>query len=451
MKYASQIPQESIDALRKMAEADPAYFRHPHPAKGRFLVRSEPEFWFYKCWCEVLETAEEGSGLETFFATQDLNFRLPDGFHPEQTASMAAASDLMAVDCITDEFTPHIFDEIRDFYLTADLPTANLESTVYAAAPFGRNQAPVKKGQTRTAANPRMNTSEAMLDKFVRSGIRYFSMANNHCNDYGTPGLEATMDAMDRHGVAWSGINRRPEDQEKALVLEVNGIRFAMLSATYDLNGNDCEQPWQVNEVRFDDVPCDLSLIGRQIEDARRQNADLIVLHAHWGWEFEMYPHPNIVSVAHRLAEMGVDVIVGTHSHVAQPMERYVFTRNGEPREALILYSLGDFVSYHPVTKNSRITYVVRFNAVKGTLEGKSRTVLTDLRILPVYILASRQDDGRYDFRLLRFSNILRDRPDENGRYRYPLADWEREDLPRLQDLFTRILLPLEPGSLIAE
>ena len=148
---------------------------------------------------------------------------------------------------------------------------------------------------------------------------------------------------------------------------------------------------------------------------------------------------------------MGVDVIVGTHSHVAQPMERYVFTRNGEPREALILYSLGDFVSYHPVTKNSRITYVARFNAVKGTLAGESRTVLTDLRILPVYILASRLDDERYDFRLLRFSNVLRDRPDENGRYRYPLADWEREDLPRLRDLITRILLPLEPGSLIAE
>ena len=54
MRYASQIPQESIDALRKMAEADPAYFRHPHPAKGRYMVRSETEFWCYKCWCEVL-------------------------------------------------------------------------------------------------------------------------------------------------------------------------------------------------------------------------------------------------------------------------------------------------------------------------------------------------------------------------------------------------------------
>ena len=450
MKYASQIPQESIEALRKEAEKNPDYFCHPHPAKGRYNVREEPEFWCYKCWVQALETAEIGSGLEHFFSAQNLRFAPPDGFRKETSASMAAASDLMAVDCVTVEFTPHLFDGIRDFYLTADLPTANLECTVYSDAPIGRNQPFVEKGALKTACNPRLNTSEAMLDKFVKSGIRYLSLANNHCYDYGVAGLNATMDALDRHGVAWSGANRRPEDQDKALIMEVNGIRFAMLSATFDLNGNVCEEPWRINEVRFNDLPCDLSLLKRQIASAREQNADLIVLHAHWGWEFEMYPHTNIVSVAHRLAEMGVDVIVGTHPHVAQPMERYTFTRDGETHETLIIYSLGDFVSYHPVSKNSRATYVVRFNAEKGVLNGQTRTFLSELRVLPVYILASSDGEDHFDFRLVPFAEVLADQPDENGRYRYPLSEQDRADLPRLRDMFLGILMPADPGELLA-
>lgn len=451
MKYASQPPKESIEALIRWAEEHPEESTYPHPAQGRFGSRREPEFWCYKCWVKQFEIAEKDSGLEEFFAKQDLHFPLPEGFVPEKTVSMSCASDLMAVDCINDDTTEHIFDDIRDFYLTADLPTANLESTVYSKAPFGRNQRPVEPGATRTTGSPRMNTSAGMLDRFVDSGIRYLSTANNHCYDYDEEGLLATLDELDKRGVAHSGTNRSPEEQETAFVMEVGGVRFAMISATYSTNGREYEKKYLLNEVRFDDVPCDLSFIERQIADAKRQNADVIVLHAHWDWEFELYPHTCIVKLAHQLAEMGVDVIVGTHPHVAHPMEKYTYEKDGETRSALIFYSMGDFVSFHPVSKDSRITYVARFNAVKGTLNGKPRTVVTDLRILPVYILASCDENENYDFRLLRFSSVLNDKPDENGSYRWNLQDWEREDLPRLRDVLYRILLPENTDGLIVE
>ena len=168
--------------------------------------------------------------------------------------------------------------------------------------------------------------------------------------------------------------------------------------------------------------PCDFTLIEQLIASAKAQKADIITLHAHWGWEFELYPHPKTVEYAHKLAEMGVDVIVGTHPHVSQPMEKYTYTQNGEQRSCLIFYSLGDFVSFHPQSRDSRVTYVPRYTLAKGELDGRPRTFVTGLQILPVYILTAADAEENYDVRLLRFSDVLADRPDADGAYRYPSA-----------------------------
>ena len=159
MKYASQIPRETIARLEAMAAEDPVRFCQPHPCPGVYSSREDAEFWCYKCWGHALEQPMPGSNLAEFFRQQDLQFPLPAGFREERRITVSHGSDCMAVDCICDAYTPHLFDSIADFYLTTDLPTANLESTVYPAAPFGRNQPKVLPGQTRTDCNPRMNTS----------------------------------------------------------------------------------------------------------------------------------------------------------------------------------------------------------------------------------------------------------------------------------------------------
>ena len=241
-----------------------------------------------------------------------------------------------------------------------------------------------------------------------------------------------------------------PQEQTQALVLDVGGVRVAELSATFDLNDRAYEKKWLLNEVRFNDTPCDFTLIEQLIASAKAQKADIITLHAHWGWEFELYPHPKTVEYAHKLAEMGVDVIVGTHPHVSQPMEKYTYTQNGEQRSCLIFYSLGDFVSFHPQSRDSRITYVPRYTLAKGELDGRPRTFVTGLQILPVYILTAADAEENYDVRLLRFSDVLADRPDADGAYRYPLCDWERADLPRLHEkVLHGILLPADHRELL--
>ncbi len=423
-------------------------FRYPQPVKGRYDVTGqtlEKLKWAYKCWVKQLEVAEKGSGIEEHFRKQDLAFTLPEDFQPEATVSMAAGGDLMAVDCLSYESTPHLFDEIKDFYFDADITCANLESTVYDKAPVGRNQA--------TAKAPRMNTSQEMLERFLDDGrrINYFTTANNHCYDYGEEGLLATLDLLDQKDCWYSGTNRTPADQEDVLIIEKNGIKIAMLSYTFDMNGNEYEKKHLINEVRFNDESVDLTLVQKHIRRAKEKGADLITASIHWGWEFEMYPHRNTIEVGHRLLEMGIDVILGAHPHVSQPMERYTYTKNGVEKQGFIVYSLGDFVSYHPLTKNSKITYVIRYNVTKGTRNGKSETYMHDLQVLPVYILAEEKSEDEYDCRLLRFYNVLADTKG-GAPYRYGLDDGERKDAPRLYNkVWKQILMPEKTDHLVVK
>lgn len=409
-------------------------FRYPQPIKGKYDVANntfEKLKWAYKCWVSQIEAAEKGSGIEDYFACQDLNFKIPEGFVEEDSAILSAGGDLMAVDAISYESTQHLFDGIKDFYFAADIVCANLESTVYKKAPIGRNQLPGMAG--------RMNTSLSMLGRFTQNGggINYFSTANNHCFDYGEDGLTATLDALKGKDCFFSGTNRSPEEQDDVLIIEKNGIKIAMLSYTLDTNGNDYEKKYMVNEVRFNDEIVDISLIKKHISKAREKGADIIAASCHWGWEFEMYPHKSIIDVAHRLADEGVDVILGTHPHVAQPMERYEAIRGNKKHQCLIIYSLGDFVSYHPLSRNSKITYTVRFKLSKGILNNESHTLVNELEILPVYILAEEKHHDVYDFRLLKFKDVL------NNPESYGMTDEERADLERLdKHVLKNILLP---------
>lgn len=448
-KPAIYIPApEKVEEIRQLAAQDPEKFNNPHPIHGVYDLAGnfavESKFWFYKCWIKQLEVAEPGSGLEEYFRTRDLRTPLPPDFHEEKRLTLSSGGDLMAVDCLCDQYTEHLFDGIRDFYFGADLTTANLESNIYSKGFPGRDMS--------RGIPAKMNTSQGMFERFFEGGkgIEYFSRANNHCYDYDFDGLVETDRFLDEHACWHSGTNSRPQDQPKALVFERGGIRMAHLSATCDMNGRHYDEKWAINEVRFNDEVCDLSLVEKQVQSAHEQNADVILMHAHWGWEFEMYPHTNIVAVAHKMAEMGVDIIIGTHPHVAQPMEIYEYEKDGQKKRCLIVYSLGDFVSFHPISKNSKLTFVVRYDLVKGTRNGKTETYFDNLKMLPVYINCAQLENGDYDCRLLKFSDVLKDAASDAPKYH--LTPEERADLPRLANVVLKtILLPADPGTVLGD
>lgn len=417
-------------------------FHYPQPQIGDYDI-SDNKFeklkWLYRYWFNQLEVPERESDLVQYFRNQDLDFTLED-FQVESKVSLSSGGDLLAVDVLIPENTLHLFDGIEDYYSSADIVCANLESTVDNKKPIGRTQ---EKGQPA-----KMNTSEAMFRKFLDDGgINYFSTANNHAFDWGEQGLFATLDVLKKSGAYHSGTNDDLQQQEDVLIIEKNDIKIAMLSYTFDLNGYKLPKgkEYLVNVVRFNDEICDLSMVHKHVARAKEKGADIIIACCHWGWEFEMYPHVNIVETAQEIITSGVDVILGNHPHVSQPMER--FTSTGNPN-GLIVYSYGDFVSYHPESRNSKIAYVTKFDIVKGKYGSseKSDTRITNLQLLPVYILNEKLPDGRFNCRILKFHEVL-ENPENYG-----LTELEKEQLPHLNDIVLHeILLPQKHEGLLVK
>ncbi|RUR30137.1 CapA family protein [Vreelandella andesensis] len=419
-------------------------FHYPQPETGVYDI-SDNSFqklkWLYRYWFNQLEVAEEGSKLEDFFASQVLDFRIVDhpNNDPVSKTSISCAGDLLAVDILTPENTTHLFDGITDFYSTADIVSANLESTVDERRPIGRYNGDDGENAGQPA---QMNTSKAMFDKFRHeAGINYFSTATNHAMDWGFRGVDATLEVLKNSGAYYSGTTKSDakegEERDGFVIIDKNGIKIAMLAYTFDLNGYErdipADMPYLVNVVRFNDADPkpDYSLIKKQVAAAKAKGADWIIAYCHWGWEFEMYPHENIREAALKVIDCGVDTILGNHAHVSQPAE--AIPRPGK-QDALVVYAFGDFVSYHPESRNSKLAYIVKFDIVKvyDAIE------LANLKALPIYIVNAKRDDGSYDCRIVKFDDVLKD-PDGYG-----LTELEKSQLPHLEEkVWNDILSPL--------
>lgn len=420
-------------------------FHSPQPETGVYNISGslfEKLKWLYRYWFNQLEVAEEGSRLESFFSSQHLKFNFTQ---PGNQLSVSCAGDLLAVDVLTPDNTPHLFDEITDFYSTADIVSANLESTVDENADIGRSQKPGEPA--------RMNTSKAMFDKFRNEAkINYFSTATNHAMDWGVSGVDATLEVLEDSGAYYSGTTksdaRKREAQDGFTIIEKNGIKVAMLAYTFDLNGYEKEipadKPYLVNVVRFNDADPkpDYSLIKKQVAAAKTKGADWIIAYCHWGWEFEMYPHVNIREAAHKVIDCGVDTILGNHAHVSQPAE--LIPREGK-QDALVVYAFGDFVSYHPESRNSKLAYIVKFDINMFTPSHAFSPrifALANLQALPIYIVNQHLGGKRYDCRIVKFDNVLKD-PDGYG-----LTELEKSQLPHLKEkVWKDILSPLSELS----
>ena len=431
-----------------------ADFHYPQPETGEYNISGQPfekVKWLYRYWFNQLEVAEKGSDLEDFFAAQSLEFHghyIPKGkVIKKWSTSLSCGGDLLAVDCLTPENTPHLFDDIIDFFSTADIVSANLESTVSDALPFGRTQ---ERGQPA-----RMNTSTEMFEKFYNEAkINFFSTATNHALDWGEEGVLDTLDELEKSGAQYAGTAKTQAEQDDIVIIDKDSIKIALLAYTFDLNGYTVPagKPYMANVVRFNDAdPApDYSLIEKQVALAKAKGAEHIVAYCHWGWEFEMYPHVNIVEAAHEVIACGVDTILGNHPHVSQPAQ--LIEREGKP-PALVIYAFGDFVSFHPESRNSKLAYLVKFDIQKVAywagpgMPPMPRmpdfalpyyTTITNLEALPIYIVNEKLGEKSYNCRIVKFDDVL-NAPDDYG-----LTELEKSQLPHLEDkVWREILSPL--------
>ncbi len=223
-------------------------------------------------------------------------------------------------------FYEHIAPAIRSY----DIAFVNQETTLGGPDAYGYN------------GYPSYNTPDSMADAVADAGWRVVSTNTNHAYDTWTSSIEHAQQvwASKSGELLTVGSFTSQEDRERPRVVECNGLRIAFLSYNYGQNGY--EQSDLPNDYYA--VTYDREAMLEDVQRARRA-ADAVVVYMHWGTEYEHEPDETQRTRAQELADAGVDLVIGSHAHVIQPMEWFEGADGGQ---TLVVFGLGDLLSgYH--------------------------------------------------------------------------------------------------------
>jgi poly-gamma-glutamate synthesis protein (capsule biosynthesis protein) len=186
---------------------------------------------------------------------------------------------------------------------------------------------------------PHFNSPEEFGDFMIDKGFNLVSLANNHVLDMDGKGVLNSLKYWDSKGVIHAGQYRNETERFKTHIYEKNGIKYAFFSYTQKINTkyNDSQHPYYRNDY-------DEELVRKDIESVR-DKVDLIIVAIHWGIEHTFTPNEEQRDTAKFLSDLGVDLIIGHHSHCVQTVDRIGKT--------FVIYSLGNFIACQDTTKIS--------------------------------------------------------------------------------------------------
>lgn len=198
------------------------------------------------------------------------------------------------------------------------------------------------------------------------------STASNHTYDHGLKAVKRTLDAMDKVGLGHTGSARTPQEAEQINIRDVNGVEVAHLSFSWEsfLNPTPEKERWAFNRMSTDEIK-------KAEARARKKGAEVVILSVHWGLEHYNEPSLPQLELAERITkETGIDLVIGHHSHVVQPIQKL----NGK----WVAYSLGNQVARHSsptgLTEEGAIGWFeFRETADGWDVDARYRTTLVDI------------------------------------------------------------------------
>lgn len=205
---------------------------------------------------------------------------------------------------------------------------------------------------------PNFNSPDEIGDELVDLGFNMIGLANNHAFDKGEKAILYSTSFWKKYdNVITSGSYSSQEERNKVKIYEKNGIKYAFLAYTTGLNGYTLGgKDYLVNMY-------DKEIVKKDIEAV--SSADVIIVAMHWGNEYTNEPTNSQREIAEYLASLGVNLIIGTHPHVVQPIT-YI-------GDTLVIYSLGNFISNQ---------LVIGINPAIGLLLGLEITLEEDGRVI---------------------------------------------------------------------
>ncbi len=235
----------------------------------------------------------------------------------------------------------NMLTQISSYFSKYDYMVANLE------VPCGGTEGGDYRGY------PTFNCPDSILDAFKTAGLDMFLTANNHTYDTSYSGLLRTQSVIKERNIDYTG-TRESADGAKYLLKDINGVKIGFACYTYEtkaavsgrkaLNGilMSAEAGPLVNSFNYDKLDEFYSEAEKSYTAMINEGADAVIFYMHWGNEYQRIMTKYQTTMAQKLADIGVDVIVGGHPHTIQPFDTLTGVSGNQ---TVCIYSVGNLVS----------------------------------------------------------------------------------------------------------
>ena len=297
------------------------------------------------------------------------------------TATLCFTGDLMChstqfnyakVDADSFDFTG-VYREVKKYLSAADLTVGNLETVI----------AGQKKGYS---GYPYFNAPDDFVYALKDAGFDLLITANNHALDQGWDGVKRTIDVINENKIHHTGTFISQEDRDSIRIFDINSIKIAVLAYSENTNGLPIPKgkDFVINLI-------DEGLVKRDISKARELNVDIVLVHIHYGPEYNREPSEYQKEIVQKIIELGADIIIGGHPHVVQPVD-FFKTNNTKLDSGFVAYSMGNFIS------NQRWRYSDAGVILNIQISKKILTdsiYISEVNYLPTWVFKGQTEEGR--------------------------------------------------------
>ena len=256
---------------------------------------------------------------------------------------------------------------------------------------------------------PTFNSPYEVGDAMIDAGFNLVSLATNHTMDSGERAVLNSRNYWNsKDNVLAVGSYSSMEERNEVQIRETNNITYTMLNYTYGTNGIRVPSgmeylvnvwPCTGNNPDNDNNYQEYKNTIKEDIDRVRDKVDVLMVAMHWGVEYTHEPTKYEKDMAEFLADNGVDVIIGTHPHVVQPVT-YI-------GDTLVIYSLGNFISAQYQNQGTCTNYkcmvgaMTSFNITKTVKDSNKSIKISDVSTELIYTYYS----GWRNFKVVPFSN----------------------------------------------
>ncbi|WP_343343320.1 CapA family protein [Terrisporobacter petrolearius] len=229
------------------------------------------------------------------------------------------------------------FEYVKKYVEEADYSMVNLETTLTGNKVY------------RYSSSPKFNSPDELADGLKYAGFDLISTANNHAYDKGYLSIKNTLATLKDNN--FDVVGTRENSDERFIVKEINGVNVGVTSYSYGriigdnkyLNDVKVSDEYKNSINIFDSTSVDKAFKNINYTLKNMKDTDLQVVYLHWGDKYSLKENTFQKKLAQKLCDAGVDVIIGSHPHVVQPVTTIKSSDN--KHETVVAYSLGNFLS----------------------------------------------------------------------------------------------------------